>query len=104
MAVSLRRQHPNLMLRVMRTMRLMQIECTPWRLRYIKLYCAVRIMEPPHAVALGARPTLHCAIVMQDIIRDYWHGPRANGRALVSERLQAQIEELEMKLRVIVGA
>ena len=91
------------MLRVMRSMRYMQIEVVPWRLRYIKLYCAVRIMEPPAAVAIGSRPTRHCAEVMRLIIHDYYHGEVINGRHRMSQRMKMQIEQLEWKLREAAG-
>jgi hypothetical protein len=102
-SLSLRRQHPNLMLRVMRTMRLMQIDLIPWRLRYIKLYCAVRIMEPPAAVAIGSRPMQHCAEVMRLMIHDHYHSEVINGRRQMSQRMRMQIEQLEWKLREAAG-
>ena len=92
---SLRRQHPNLMLRVMRAMRLLQIDETSWRLRYVRLYCAVRIMEPAYGMVIGARPKRHCSMMMQELIHDYYHAEVATG---VSERLQTRCEELQRKL------
>jgi hypothetical protein len=93
---SLRRQFPNLMLRVMRAMRLMQINETTWRLRYIRLYCAVRIMEPAYGLAFGARPIRHCSMMMQELIHDYYHAEVATG---VSERLETRCGELQRKLQ-----
>ncbi len=98
-SLSLRRQHPNLMLRIMRTMRLMQIDLLPWRRRYIKLYCAVRIMEPPAAVAIGSRPAKHCAHMVQLIIHDHYHSEVLNGRRQMSQRMMVTIESLERQLR-----
>jgi hypothetical protein len=96
MPIVLRRQHPNLILRAMRVMRLLQIAQTPWRMRYIRLYCAVRIMESNHAPAFGSRPTQHCVLMMQEIIRDSYQMDPIHG---VSHHLETLIDELQTRLQ-----
>ena len=83
-------------LRVMRVMRLLQIAQTPWRMRYIRLYCAVRIMESNHAPAFGSRPTQHCVLMMQEIIRDSYQMDPIHG---VSHHLETLIDELQTRLQ-----
>lgn len=93
---SLRRQHPNLMLRVMRAMRLLLIDQTPWRMRYIRLYCAVRIMESDSAPAFGVCLKHHCLLIVQDLIRDHYQMVPTRG---VSPRMETLIDALQTRLQ-----
>ena len=91
----LREQYPNLMLRVMRAMRLLQIPVTPARLRYMRLYCVVRIMEPPYGIAFGGVRRNDASAMIAELIHDR---TRAEQHLGVSDRLRERIEVLEMKL------
>jgi hypothetical protein len=83
------------MLRVMRIMRLLQIPFTSARMRFIRLYCAVRVMEPPHGIAFGAVRVIHASVIIAEIIHDR---SRAEQHLGVSDRLRGKISELEIKL------
>jgi hypothetical protein len=91
---SLRKQNPNLMLRILRAMRLLQIQSTVWRVRYIRLYCASRILNPA-GLAYGACPRKHCQVMTQELLHDDSHFEVATG---VSQRLRTLTEELQRKL------
>ena len=91
----LREQYPNPMLRVMRAMRLLQIPITPARLRYIRLNCAVRIMEPPYGIAFGAVRRNHASAIIAELIHDRTWAEQHLG---VSDRLREKIQALELKL------
>ena len=75
-------------------MRLLQIESTLWRLRYIRLYCASRILNPA-GLAYGACPKMHCQVMMRELLHDHSHFEVASG---VSQRLRTLTEELQRKL------
>jgi hypothetical protein len=107
---ALRSRHPNLMLRCMRAMHMMLIEPTWWRIRYLKLYCAVRIMRPDAVPAMGARGACRSmrrrsvAFVMQNILHDVHHPEMCEyGRPTCSARLMTQINLLEVQLRAAAG-
>jgi hypothetical protein len=106
---TLRSRHPNLILRCMRAMRMMLIEPTWWRIRYINLYCALRIMGPDAVPAMGARGACRSmrrrsvAFVMQNIIHDVQHPEMDDGHATCSARLMNQINLLEVQLRAAAG-
>jgi len=104
---SLRNRHPNLMLRVRRAMRILQIETTPWRIRYVKLYCALAIMQPESVPAFGARGRnlrqRSLAFMMQNVLHDCAHPEMDDGVTICSNRLRTQIELMERQLRVASG-
>ena len=97
----LRNQYPNLMLRIMRAVRTMQIELTSWRFRYIKLYCACVIMSPDMVPPLGGirHTRKHCTIAMQTILHDHFHTRIINDVSQPSVRMQSQLGNLERALR-----
>ena len=110
MTATLRSRHPNLMLRCMRAMRIMLIEPTWWRIRYVKLYCALRIMGPDTVPAMGGRHACRSmrqilvSRIMQNLLYDVENpGAMENGRPTCSGRLAGQISDLEAQMRVTVG-
>ena len=91
-------------------MRIMLIEPTWWRIRYLKLYCAVRIMGPDVVPAMGAHEACismrrrSVAFVMQSILHDVHHPEICeHGRPTCSARLMSQIKFLEVQLRTAAG-
>jgi hypothetical protein len=88
-------------------MRIMLIEPTAWRIRYIKLYCALRIMQPDQAPAMGARGCMRSrsmAFVMNNLLYDSQNERRMeDGRPRCSESLRNQIHGLERQLRDAAG-
>jgi hypothetical protein len=101
----LRHQYPNLMLRIMRAMRTMQIELASWRFRYIKLFCACVILSPECVPPLGGVRHIrkHCAIAMQIILHDHFHTRWINGVCVMSMRMEARMRSLERTVREHTG-
>jgi hypothetical protein len=103
---SLRNRHPNLLLRVRRVMRLLQIELTPWRIRFVKLYCALAIMQPDAVPAFRVRGNFRqrsMMFMLHNIIHDCAHPGFDDGVPICSNRLMTQISLMERQLRDASG-
>jgi hypothetical protein len=78
----LRHQHPNLILRIMRAMRVCQIAGNVARFRYVRLFCALR--------TLGADSKRHdVSTVMEVLLHDH------HSTVQPSERLLSLIDDVE---------
>lgn len=91
-------------------MRILLIEPTWWRIRYLKLYCALRIMGPDAVPAMGARDAHRSmrrrsvAFLMQNILHDVYHPVICeHARLGCSARLTTQMNLLEVQLRAAAG-